>query len=206
MDDFENADFTKNGWEILQGDWEIKDGWWEANSPATGQGCFALASDVETHDGLKLEVTERDMGGGWSNGYIIFAYVDENNLYYAGARIGRSNWSTEKSALAGGEQNFLQVADPRIKPNQVIIPRYQVSIEGDDVVIYAEDDKGKWEEKSRVTMPGGMPIGRVGLAAENAITDFDDFVMSGPQVTDGGKLAVKPSHKLATVWASLKTR
>jgi hypothetical protein len=153
-----------------------------------------------------MEVTERDMGGSWSNGYIIFAYVDDATIYYAGARIGRSNWSTEKSALAGGEQNFLQVADPRIQANQTIIPRYRVAIEGDDVVIYAEEEpeSGKWEEKSRVTMPGGMPVGGIGLANEQAITDFDDFVVSGPEVKDGGKLAVKPAGKLATAWGRIK--
>lgn len=203
-DDFEDPAFTEKSWEIKQGDWEIKDGWWQANSPAIGSGCFAILPNIETHEGLTMEVTMRDQGGGWSNGYIIFAYVDDAAVYYAGARIGRSNWSTEKSALAGGEQNFLEVADPRIAAGGVILPRCRVVIEGDDVVIYAEEepDNGKWEEMSRVPMPAGMPIGPIGLAAENTVNDFDDFVVSGPEVE--GKVAVKPAGKLATTWARIK--
>jgi hypothetical protein len=148
-----------------------------------------------------MEVSEKDLGGGWQNGYIIFAYVNEAELYYAGARIGRSNWSIEKSSLGGGEQNFGEVADPRIKAGGVIIPRYRVVIEGDDVVIYADRD-GKWEEQNRYTFPAEMPIGRVGLCNENTTTQFDNFVVSGPEVE--GSIAVAPAGKLATAWAKLK--
>ncbi len=150
-----------------------------------------------------MEISEKAMGGGWSNGYIMFAYVNEAELYYAGARIGRNNWSIEKSALAGGEQNFGEVADPRIVAGGVVIPRYQVVIEGNDVVIYADRD-GEWEEQNRHTFGAGMPIGRVGLVTENATTQFDDFVMSGPEVK--GLVAVEPADKLAATWGKLKAR
>jgi len=200
-DDFEDAAFTQKAWEIKQGDWEIKDGWWEAFSPSTGKGCFAILPEIETHDGLTMEVTEKDMGGGWQNGYIIFAYVSDTEIYYAGARIGRGKWSIEKSALAGGEQNFGDIPDGRIKAGGVVIPRYKVAIEGKDVVIYTDGNK----EQVRASFPK-MPVGRVGLANENTTTRFDDFVASGPKVKSGGKFALEPAGNLVTCWGNIKAR
>ena len=194
-DDFKDPRLTKELWEIKKGDWEIKDGWWESNSPAVGQGSFVLFSDIETHDNLAIRVKCRDKGGGWSNCYTIFAYVDDDEVYYAGARIGRGNWTIEKSALAGGEQNFGEVADGRVKAGGVIIP-YTVSIEGKDVVIYDEKDK----EVNRHSF-GKMPIGRIGLAHENTITQYDDFEAEGPKVKG---LPVQPLGKLAVTWARIK--
>ena len=196
-DDFKDPRLTKELWEITKGDWEIKDGWWESNSPAVGQGSFVLFSDIETHDNLAIRVKCRDKGGGWSNCYTIFAYVDDDEVYYAGARIGRGNWTIEKSALAGGEQNFGEVADGRVKAGGVIIP-YTVSIEGKDVVIYDEKDK----EVNRHSF-GKMPIGRIGLAHENTITQYDDFEVEGPKVKG---LSVQPLGKLAVTWARIKKR
>ena len=194
-DDFKDPRLTKELWEIKKGDWKIKDGWWESNSPAVGQGSFVLFSDIETHDNLAIRVKCRDKGGGWSNCYTIFAYVDDDEVYYAGARIGRGNWTIEKSALAGGEQNFGEVADGRVKAGGVIIP-YTVSIEGKDVVIYDEKDK----EVNRHSF-GKMPIGRIGLAHENTITQYDDFEAEGPKVKG---LPVQPLGKLAVTWARIK--
>ena len=196
-DDFKDPRLTKELWEIKKGDWKIKDGWWESNSPAVGQGSFVLFSDIETHDNLAIRVKCRDKGGGWSNCYTIFAYVDDDEVYYAGARIGRGNWTIEKSALAGGEQNFGEVADGRVKAGGVIIP-YTVSIEGKDVVIYDEKDK----EVNRHSF-GKMPIGRIGLAHENTITQYDDFEVEGPKVKG---LSVQPLGKLAVTWARIKKR
>jgi|TARA_B100000809_G_scaffold233715_1_gene250632 hypothetical protein len=195
-DDFKDPRLTKELWEIKKGDWEIKDGWWESNSPAVGQGSFVLFSDIETHDNLAIRVKCRDKGGGWSNCYTIFAYVDDDEVYYAGARIGRGNWTIEKSALAGGEQNFGEVADGRVNGG-VIIP-YTVSIEGKDVVIYDEKDK----EVNRHSF-GKMPIGRIGLAHENTITQYNDFEVEGPKVKG---LSVQPLGKLAVTWARIKKR
>ena len=194
-DDFESAALTEELWESSQGDWEIIDGWWESNSPAISSGSFVLFSDIETHDGLVMRVKCRDLGGGWSNCYTIFAFVSDTEVYYAGARIGRGNWTIEKSALAGGEQNFGEVADGRISAGGTIIP-YTVSIEGDDVVIYDEKDK----EVNRHTF-AEMPVGRIGLAHENTITQYDDFEVEGPDVTG---LSVEPTGKLATTWARIK--
>ena len=79
-DDFKDPRLTKELWEIKKGDWKIKDGWWESNSPAVGQGSFVLFSDIETHDNLAIRVKCRDKGGGWSNCYTIFAYVDDDEV------------------------------------------------------------------------------------------------------------------------------
>ena len=194
-DDFKDARLTKELWEVKKGDWKLEDGWWESNSPAVGQGSFVLFSDIETHDGLSMKVKCRDKGGGWSNCYTIFAYVDDDEVYYAGARIGRGNWTIEKSALAGGEQNFGEIADGRVKAGGVII-LYTVSIEGKDVVIYGE--KGK--EVNRHSF-GKMPIARIGLAHENTNTQYDDFEAEGPKVKG---LSVQPLGKLTATWARIK--
>ncbi len=197
MDDFEDPDFTEELWEPLQGDWESQDGWRHGFSPAVGAGAFALFSDIETHDGLRIQVTVQHVGGAWQNGYIIFAYVDETEVYYAGARIGRGNWTIEKSALAGGEQNFGEVGDARVN-GAAPLPPYTVVIEGDDVVIYDDED----DEMNRHSF-AKMPVGRIGLANENAETKYDDFAAEGPGVAG---LAVSHEDRLATAWAELKAR
>ncbi len=197
MDDFEDPDYTDELWETLQGDWRSEDGWRHGFSPAIGSGAFALFSDIETHDGLRLQVTEQHVAGGWQNGYIIFAYVSETEVYYAGARIGRGNWTIEKSALAGGEQNFGEVGDARVN-GAGPLPRYTVAIEQDDVVIYDDED----EEVNRHSF-AEMPVGRVGLANENAETKYDGFVAEGPGVAG---LAVSSDDRLATTWGDLKAR
>ena len=195
LDDFEDADFTDDMWEVMQGDWRTEDGWRHGFSPATGQGAFSLFSDVETHDGLRIQVTEQHIAGGWSNGYIIFAYVSDTEVYYAGARIGRGNWTIEKSALAGREQKFGQVAEARVNGGGPL-PRYTVAIEGDEVVIYDDED----DEVNRHAF-GSMPGGRIGLANENAETKYDEFLAEGPGVAG---LAVSPVGRLATRWAEIK--
>lgn len=196
MDDFENPGLTDASWEIKQGNWEIVDGWWQALSPAIGNGCFAVLPNVETHNGLRIEVTEKDLGGEWANGYVIFAYVSDAEIYYAGTRTGRATWSIEQSALAGGENNFGEVNDARVG-RDMTMPRFSVVIEGDDVVIY--DDKN--DEMNRHSF-ASMPVGPVGLANEATNTHFDDFVVSGPEVS--GNLAVAPAGKLTTTWAKIK--
>ncbi len=54
--------------------------------------------------------------------------------------------------------------------------------------------------------------GKAGVLVWHGVALFDDFVMSGPEVTDGGHwnpqvhpdLGVKPTGKLTTTWAHLK--
>ncbi len=54
------------------------------------------------------------------------------------------------------------------------------------------------------------PAGKTGFAILNSDALFDDFVMTGPEVEDGGHwdpakhLAVKPKGNLVTTWGTLK--
>ena len=200
VDNFENPAFTQRSWEIVQGEWQIEDGWWEAFSEGTAKPAIALLFDVETHDGLTMEITQEDLGideGIWVDGFIIFAYLDETEIYYAGARVGQPNWSVEKNDKDTGAQQYLkQINDGKFEKNVGIVPRYEVAIEGDDVVIYTDGD----DESLRHSF-GKMPVGRVGLFVQNARTRFDDFVISGPAVK---ALAVESVGKLATTWARIK--
>ena len=64
------------------------------------------------------------------------------------------------------------------------------------MVIYDEKDK----EVNRHSF-SKMPIGRIGLAHENTITQYDDFEAEGPKVKG---LSVQPLRKLAVTWARIK--
>jgi len=46
----------------------------------------------------------------------------------------------------------------------------------------------------------------IGFSANGVIVMFDDFVVTGPNIPDGGPgaKAVHPEDKLATMWARLK--
>ena len=52
--------------------------------------------------------------------------------------------------------------------------------------------------------------GSVGLVVSNALAHFDDFVVTGPDIPDGGpngvSFSVEPKDKLATRWGSIKQR
>ena len=53
-----------------------------------------------------------------------------------------------------------------------------------------------------------LESGSVGLVVSNALVQFDDFVVTGPDIPDGGpggiSIAVQPKSKLATTWGTLK--
>jgi len=78
--------------------------------------------------------------------------------------------------------------------------RLKVSIEGDVVRCFIDD-------KKIIEFPGGglYDSGRVGLSVNGVVARFDDFMVTGPQVPDGGSaFLVNPQAQLATIWATIK--
>jgi hypothetical protein len=84
----------------------------------------------------------------------------------------------------------------------------KIIVEGEHFEFYIDGKPaGEFEDNSR-------PSGKVGLFVRNVHAHFDDLIISGDDVEDGGswdaakhpeEKAVEPKGKLATSWGKLKT-
>ena len=88
-DDFDGA--LSPLWDPVLGVWELKDGAY--NARAVGRlPAFSLLP-FEAADGLVIEVRGMDTAKGQQkNFYVVFAYVDESEIYFVGSAIKRGLW------------------------------------------------------------------------------------------------------------------
>lgn len=84
-------------WKPVSGIWELQDGTY--NGRGIGQLPGFSLLPFEAADGLVIEVRAMDTAKGvFQNALIVFAYVDESEIYFAGSAIqrGRMAGSGEK--------------------------------------------------------------------------------------------------------------
>lgn len=79
--------------------------------------------------------------------------------------------------------------------------RLKMSVEGDIVSCFIDEEKiAEFEGGNRC--PSGCP----GFGVEGVVTEFDNFVVTGPEIPNGGPaFAITPRNKLATMWGSVKS-
>lgn len=73
----------------------------------------------------------------------------------------------------------------------------KVVVEGNDVVIYADDKEG-----TRYTFPDGVPKGRVGLIGISNNCNYNWVRITGPFIF----MTVDRAGKLSTTWGSIKAQ
>ncbi len=78
--------------------------------------------------------------------------------------------------------------------------RLRMSVEGDIVSCFIGGEKiAEFEGGNRFS--SGCP----GFGVEGVVTEFDNFVVTGPEIPNGGPaFAITPRNRLATMWGSVK--
>jgi hypothetical protein len=210
MDDFEDGDF--DGWEVYNPEpeeiWRVEDGecsgqW--ANSPAGWWSGIELmlesaASWRDYSIVCKAKLVEKL--GGDPSFCIAFRVLptwegDSQNDYQAHVRP-----DAKKATFYEVERNKLR------KISEVPLPfdiskdtwyELKVIAEGEHFEFYISDELiGSFDDDSR-------PSGTVILGVASAKVHFDDVVITGPEIPDGGPgFAVTYQSKLAAIWGSIK--
>jgi hypothetical protein len=94
-----------------------------------------------------------------------------------------------------------------VNPSKDIWYQLKVIAKGDNFKLYIDEKTvGEFTDNS-------IPSGEVGLPVSNTHVHFDDIIITGDDVEDGGswdpakhpeEKAVEPKSKLATAWAKIK--
>lgn len=221
FDDFEDPDESAEKWDFISGKWQIgmrpqfpdslgvEGG---PQDPFDANVAIALAKlpegkGIYAEDGLVIETEFVDTGGGGRTAALLMvSYVSEEEAYYTGGYTGGWQiWCVHKLNPTPGlgftqRQELVNVdtaqaaAGPKAANDVFIL---KAAVEGDDVVVYADDKEG-----ARHTFPGGVPRGRVGLLGVSNNGNYHWVRITGPFRF----MAVDHTDKLSTTWGSIKAQ
>jgi hypothetical protein len=209
-DDFEDGDFE--GWELLNPEpeekWAVEDGecsgqW--ANAPA-----FVCSAIILALEGValwkdysvvcKAKLVEK-LGGEPFFGICFRALPPWEGDHQEDYQV--VIWPDERKATfyeigQNADQQHLEVPLPfDISENTWY--KLEVIAEGEHFGFHINDELiGSFDDDSR-------PSGTVLLMLRDAHVHFDDVVITGPEIPDGGPgFAVTSQSKLAAIWGSVK--
>jgi len=183
-------------WEPVIGIWELQDG--KYNGKGVGQLPGFSLLPFEVADGMEIEVRAMDTGKGvFNNSLIVFSYVNESEIYFAGSAILRGVWlivSTDHGGrVAMTRWQELAQFEEVLQSNVW----YSMKVEIDKATVRLIVD-GKLEVE--YTFHPELPKGRIGLGVSGADSLFDDFQVRGVDA-----FMISPKKLLATTWAKLKS-
>ena len=205
-DDFEDGNL--DGWKGLDPCWTVEDG------ECSGEFFNAPPNMMEI-----IQIGDT----GWKD------YTVKCRMKFAGAPGGFAGINYRDTGMMWGRYGFGIDADENTAegwkafqgavtfPSKIPLPfalskdtwyELNIIVEGDYFEFYINGKPaGEFEDNS-------IPSGKVGLGVRNAHVHFDDLIISGDDVEDGGswdaakhpeEKAVEPKGKLATSWGKLKT-
>jgi hypothetical protein len=129
-------------------------------SPLTLPAKFALSATVN--------MSGTSSGAAWSNGLLIFDFVDTNNYKYAGAADGANEYVLGE--VVGGMAQKLQSVSAAIASNTDISLR--IEIRGAEIKLFAGGSQ-------KLTHTFGSNLtGKIGVGAMRAKTTFDDLLVT----------------------------
>jgi len=157
----------------------------------SGNRSFLLTGEQSWMDytvTVKLRVVNL-VGGDWCG--ILFRYSNEQSHDWFGISVAWTKY-------AAGTANAINEQKPiRVGFGQWY--KLRAEVKNDNCKLFV-DDKLVFEANS------DLPSGRVGLFTQNSQTEFDDFSVTGPDITDGGPgFAVSSQSKLTTIWGRIKS-
>jgi RNA polymerase sigma factor (sigma-70 family) len=234
-DNFKDGNF--DGWEIDKldwpaavlvpgaGNWRVEDGIVIGGDDNNKIAHLLTTGDVSWTDytaevSVKFSKELRNCGI-WSGVYLRVRC--QERLPYMNYCLGIQNFgdnAVKQILVEGGKMAMtpVEVAGGMIMPEQPndtthIFPKALFKIEAD-----------RWY-RLKVTVKGNLvkcfidgkrvsefqsdlyPSGKVGVSVDGVVAMFDDFVVTGPEIPDGGtSFAVNPQAKLATTWEGIKSR
>ncbi|MCA9039554.1 MAG: hypothetical protein KDA65_04325, partial [Planctomycetaceae bacterium] len=144
-------------------------------SSSQGLGIALAEFDKPLPENFEIEVELLSIPGSdrWQDGFIIFDYVDETDFKYAGTFVGQNQWVV--GHYQGNWGNRVAQVDwddigQQIYPNETY--RLHLQINANQVELFVDDELIIQTEFGGLTELNG---GGIGLAAYNAVTQFDQF-------------------------------
>jgi len=201
-DDFEDGNL--DGWEVFNPipaeKWGVEDGECSGEWQNADPGMFSV---------LYLMVENADS---WKDYTVKFKMKFVATGHFTGMsfreNLGRSyGFVIDTAKNTAWAWKFFQGVNTF--PSEIPLPftlskdtwyELKIIVEGDNFEFYIDGKPaGEFEDNS-------IPSGKVGLYVRNAHAHFDDVVITGPEIPDGGSWkTVEPKGKLATSWGKLKT-
>jgi len=206
-DDFEDGDF--DGWEVFNpgpGEiWDVENGELSGQY-ATGNGTYSVVQ-LEVENAALWEdysvVCKAKLVENFANGWFgIFFRVTGGSGHGFYVNVG-------KKKVLGRTAAWVKLSDVPLPFDVLEDTWYELKMiaEGDHFEFYINNElTGAFDDGSR-------PSGTVWLIVRNAHVHFDDVVITGPEIPDGGPgfvetpqpdFAVTPQSKIVTMWGSVK--
>lgn len=194
-------DFKRNAkdWEVTSGMWQVKNGVYQV---LKGGVEHAVVGEKEWDD-YTIEAKVRIDEGSWAG--IVFRSIDENQ-YYAyllNTQFGIMQLWRHKTL----HPNAVDLGwGARERLEDLIIPIGNIEIANGkwfDMKVEVEGETFKLYLNNRFQIEHSnhrYKKGKVGVWAMKTAASFDDFTVSGENIT----LAVDPNRKLTTIWGHIK--
>lgn len=192
IDDFDGN--LSPSWEPVIGNWELQDGKYNGKGVGGLPGFTLLPYEVA--DGMEIEVRAMNTGGVYQNFLIVFSYVNESEVYFAGSLIGAGFWGIVCSSHGGTAARWQQLAmlGENLQSNVWYLMKVEINKATVSLIV---DDKLKVE----YTFDPELPKGRIGLGVTGSDSLFDEVRVRGVK----NAFPVIPKKSLVTTWAKLKS-
>ena len=194
-------DFKRNSkdWEVANGMWQVKNGVYQV---LKGGLDHSVVGEKEWGD-YTIEAKVRIDEGSWAG--IVFRTIDENQyyVYFLNTQFGIMQLYRQKTLPPNavdhgvGAVERLEFMIRPIDNIEIVNGKWfdmKVEVEGDTFRLYLNNRFQKEHSNHRYKM------GKVGVWVRKTAASFDDFTVSGENIT----LAVDPNRKLTTTWGHIK--
>ncbi|MBM3240319.1 DUF1080 domain-containing protein [Candidatus Poribacteria bacterium] len=200
-DDFEDGDY--DGWwqsAGTPGKWVVEDG--EVSGEVTGNVSGELVTGKPKWRDYTIECKIKFLGGGMRYGGMVARYQDTIRSYWFFLLVG-----------VGAQGGLSTVGPLEVKQAQQFPVEFgtwyklKLEVDKNDFKFYVGDKL--LIEFNDNTFDSGL----VGLFVIDAHVHFDDVIITGPEIPDGGywdpakhpgEKAVEPKGKLAATWGEIK--
>ena len=164
-DNFNDGDALD--WNDVRGSWTVSSYMYVERDP-TDVDAVSYADICSTRN-ISVEVDfMSDPSGTWQNGFIVFDYVNSTNFKFAGARVSANYWTIGEYNGAWNNRNTTAETINNSEWYHLKVITY-----GNMAYLYVN---GTLKVQYDFSSTGGIGNGDVGLAGENNIAYFDNFV------------------------------
>ena len=161
-DDFDDGDISD--WTILSGTWSVDAG--QLDGYISSDRAFIMSPVGDVSDATITVDWTSLSGGTWTNGIVVFGYVDANNYRVADFRDGANRWYIRE--FIGGTQYNRASTSETINTNQQYA--MEVVIDASGLVTISADGTEKVSYNF-----GDVQTGQVGLEVNQSHSQFDNF-------------------------------
>jgi len=210
-DDFEDGNL--DGWEGVNQCWTIEKGECSGEKFDPNSGDIIWMGDAGWKDctvRCKMKFVDARAPNGRAG--IVFRHIgmDNSNLYaFLINADAKTAWGAKVLQGVGVMGPGISDVPLPFALSKDIWYELKIIVEGDNFEFYIDENPaGEFKDKS-------IPSGKVGLCIVNAHAHFDDLIISGEGVGDGGswdpakhpeEKAVEPKGKLAMMWGEIKSK